>query len=119
MTILGGYTLSDHLVLEGLENSSLAAVTVTHTLGGAAIVQWDPMDTATGVELRLVSERHLSLDEVQQVRSLQGQIVQLEHHRGTFNVLVTGAQVEQDDAGIYADPPADTWYSGEIILITV
>ncbi len=119
MTTLNGYTLSDHAILDGLETAAMAATSVTHTLGGSAVVQYDPMDIDTGIELRLIFNRTLRLPDVQYIRSLKGLQVTLEHHRGTYNVIVTNTDVEQDEPTTKADPKPTTWYSGEITMITV
>ena len=87
---LGGVTLSDDLVLLGLETGGRVASSLRYTLGGVAVVQAVPL--SGGRELVLQSENHLSLAEVQAVRDIEAlaEPVTLVHHRGTFSVLNTG-----------------------------
>lgn len=118
MTVsLGGVILSDHLVLEGLETGPLVAYSIKTTLGGSAIVQSDDMDADIGIKLRLQGENHFTLQQIQDVRALRGQTVELIHPRGTYQVIVLKTPAEP--AINYADPVADDWYGGEIIMITV
>ena len=118
MTVsLGGITLSDELVLHGLESAQMIATSVTHTLGGSAVVQYDPMDQETGLTLTLESKLHLSLADIQAVRALVGQEVALVHHRGTYQVVVVNTPDEP--AVAFRDPAAEDFYSGEITMITV
>lgn len=117
MISLGGITLSDHLVLTGLESAQLVGYGVIQTIGGKAYVQSDANDPVAGVELTLSGVNHFTLSEIQALRDLRGQTVELVHHRGTFNVLIINTPVEP--AVDYADPQDDDWYSGEIQMITV
>lgn len=118
MTVsLGGITLSDHLVLTGLDSGPLVTYSITPTLGGSAVIQSDANDDAGGIKLTLVADNSLTLAQVQAIRGLRGQTVELVHHRGTFDVIVIDTPVTP--AINYADPVDDDWYSGEITMITV
>ena len=112
---LGGVTLSDHLVLDGLETAPLIAHSQRRTLTGESVVQSAPMSGGRALSLR--SENHLTLEQINQVRALAGQAVTMVHDRGTFTVLVVGIDVEA--AFDHADPKTDDWYSGTINMIEV
>lgn len=118
MTVtLGSITLSDHLVLTGLENAPAIAPRQLRTLAGYAVIQQG--FNIGGRILALVSENHLDLDDVTAIRTLfaLGQPVTLTHHRGTFVVLITGINVEP--VTNYSDPDGAVWHSGEINLLEV
>lgn len=118
MTVtLGGITLSDELVLHGLESRRMSEVAVTYLLGGKAVVQADPLDQVSGVPLSLAGEYHFTLAEIKAVQGLVGQEVELVHHRGTFSVVVVG--VPDEPADPVSNPTDAEWYSGEISMITV
>ncbi len=117
MTTLGTVTLSDDLILEGLENAPLIAYSQRRTLAGESVVQVAPV--LGGRELALVGDNHFTLAEIEAVRALAeaGQPVTLTHHRGTFRVLVVS--IETDPAVDHADPRPDDWYAGRINMIEV
>lgn len=117
MTTLGGVTLSEHLVLSGLEPAPGVVHSQRRTLLGESVVQVAPVQG--GRRLSLSGENHFTLAQIQAVKALEsaGQAVTLVHDRGTFTVLIVGTPVEP--AVDYADPAADDWYSGEILLIEV
>ena len=118
MTVtLGGIALSDHLILTGLDSGPLVTYSITPTLGGNAIIQSDANDPTGGIKLTLVSDNSLTLAQVQAIRGLRGQTVELVHYRGTFNVIVLDTPVTP--VINYADPVDDDWFSGEITMITV
>lgn len=117
---LGGYALSDHLVLDGLEKAPALAWSSRQTFG-RTVIQLMPIKGGTPVSL--ISENHLTLAEVQAVNDLiaAGQDVTLVHHRGTFTVVVVGHELVPDTpvANPDEDPNTDDviWYSGPINLI--
>jgi len=113
---LGGVTLSDHLVLDGLETAPLVSHSQRRTLTGESVVQAAPM--VGGRALSLLADGHLTLDQIQAVRALAGQVVTLTHGRGTFTVLVIGMDIEQfffDNV----DPVGNSRYSGRINMIEI
>ena len=119
MTTLGALTLSDDLVLSGLETATEVVVTQRRTLGGVSRLQVDAI--SGGRTLTLSSERHLTLAEIQAIKALAAlrQPVALVHHRGSYTVLITGTPVEPDDASLHSNPSAGDLYSGDITLIEV
>jgi hypothetical protein len=120
MTVtLGALTLSDNLVLNGLETAADLVVNQKRTLSGRSILQTAPI--SGGRTLTLSSERHCSLTQVQAIKALAalGQPVSLVHHRGTFTVLITNTALEPDDSGLHSNPTSAEWYSGDITLIEV
>jgi len=118
MTTLGTLTLSDHLILDGLESAPPVAMSVRRTLGGRAIVQSVGLPD-TGRELTLSGDYHFTLAEITNIRVLAqlNQPVELAHHRGIYQVLVTG--IEAEAAFDYADPEDDDWYTATITMIEV
>lgn len=118
-TLLGTLSLSDNLVLSGIEQAPDIAHLQRRTLTGRSIVTTAPV--VGGRMLTLNSERHLSLADVQAIKALAvaGAPVTLVHHRGTFSVLIVGTALEPDDASLHANPTAAEWYSGDITLIEV
>jgi len=122
MTItLGGTTLSDHLVLEGIEDAPAVAFSSRRTLGGRAVMQIGPTLTG-GRELSLQSDNHITNAMVAAVKALQllGQTVTLVHPRLTTTVLITEIQLEQDQPMVNPGASgANVWYSGTINMIEV
>ena len=114
MVSLGGITLSDHLVLQGLETAPTIAWSSRQTFGRAVI---QVLSIHGGTPLSLISENHLSLADVQAMNGLMaaGQDVELVHHRGTFTVVIVAVDVKP--AVLYHDPAPEDWYSGEIKLL--
>jgi hypothetical protein len=120
MTVtLGALTLSDDLVLSGLETAPDLVVNQKRTLSGRSILQTAPI--SGGRTLTMSGERHYTLAQVQAVKALAalGQPVTLVHHRGTFQVLITATALDPDDAGRHSNPTSAEWYSGDITLIEV
>ena len=117
MTTLGTITLSDDLVLEGLETAPPIAHSQRRTLTGESVIQTAPI--SGGRKLALVGDNHFTLADIEAVLALArvGQQVTLTHHRGTFTVLIV--PVEVDPAFNHADPQPGDWYSGRINLIEV
>jgi len=113
---LGGVALSDHLILEGLETSPGVSIFSNRTLGGSMVSV--PTQLDGGRTLTLSGENHFTLGEIEAVKSLEalGQTVTLEHHRGSFSVLITNVDVTPTQ---YADPVDDDWLSGTITMIEV
>lgn len=114
---LGGVALSDHLVLEGLENGARIATSTRRTLGGGSVTQM--IGLTGGRTLTLQAENHISLAEIEQVKGLEAaaQAVTLVHPRGTFSVVITGTDFATDHP--LADTPSDELYSGTITMIEV
>jgi|LGVE01.1.fsa_nt_gb hypothetical protein len=112
--ILGPLTLSDHLILDGLETAAPVVHSYRRLIGGAGVLQTD--GNQGGRVLRLVSIKHLELAEVVAIQGLVAarQPITIVHHRGTFTVLIIETNVEPDRQR--ANPTADEWYSGEIVL---
>lgn len=122
MTItLGGITLSDHLVLLGIEEAPARAMSSQRTLGGRMVVAVGPSLT-DGRSLSLQSENHLTLAQITSIKALEasGQTVTLSHPRGTFSVIVTGTPDVKPDIQL-VNPASSTtqWWSGTITMIEV
>jgi len=118
MTVtLGAITLSDNLVLSGLESSADIVINQRRTLSGNSVVQTGPM--IGGRTLTLQGEDHFTLSQIQAVKAMAtlGQPVILKHHRGTFTVLIIGTPVEPTFD--HANPDVTAWHSGEITLLEV
>lgn len=122
MTIsLGSRTLSDHLILQGIESAASVAYSARRTLGGRMVTQLGPT-MSSGRELALQSENHLSFADVAAIKALAnlGQPVSLVHPRLTATVLITGVDVTADSNFVNpAASGADPWYSGTINLLEV
>ena len=119
MTIsIGGITLSDHLLLLGIEEAAGVAMSSRRTLGGRMVVDVGPSLTA-GRLLSLRGENHFTFSQISSIKSLEalGQAVSLVHPRGTFSVHITGVEVDQTIP--YSTPAAADWYSGVINLLEV
>lgn len=117
MITLGGISLSDHLILGGIETAPDLAYSQRRLIGGASYVQTDAI--IGGRELTLSGENHFTLAEITAVKALAAamQPVTLVHHRGTFTVLIVA--VEATPTFAHADPDDDSWYSGSINMIEV
>ncbi|MGV0961799.1 MAG: hypothetical protein ACOYB1_18395 [Limnohabitans sp.] len=120
-TSLGTRTLSDHLILQGLESAPAVAYSARRTLGGRMVTQRGPT-LASGRELALQSENHLTYADVAALKAIYalGQPVTLTHPRLTATVLITGLDVQADTE--FVNPSAsgaDPWYSGTINLLEV
>ena len=117
MTSLGGVVLSDHLILDGLENAPGIVVNQRRTITGKSVVQHAPV--IGGRAISLLSESHLTLQQVQDIKTIEsnGVAVTLVHPRGTFSVIVTGVSVTQDEECVDLD--IDAWFSGSINMIEV
>jgi len=116
MTVsLGGISLSDHLVLDGIETAKHVAMSARRTLGGRMVIQVGATLTG-GRELTLSGKNHFTLNQINAIKELEklGQSVQLIHPRGTFVVFVTETPVTPTVS--YVDPEGNDWYSGSIIL---
>jgi hypothetical protein len=117
-TLLGTVSLSDHLVLSGLEQAPDLAYQQRRTIGGRSVVHTAPV--AGGRVLTLSGERHFTLAEIEAVKAMPAGVpVTLVHHRGTFQVVIVATAVEPDDASLHANPTAAEYYSGDITLIEV
>lgn len=116
-TTLGPLTLSEHLILSGLETAPDITVSQRRTLAGYSIVQQG--FNIGGRTLTLQGRGHFTLAQIKAVKALAalGQPVTLIHHRGTFVVKIIGTPVEP--AVNYSDPDDTVWYSGEITLLEV
>ena len=117
---LGGVTLSDHLLLLGIDDAPALSVSARRTLGGSMVIQSRPL--VGGRSLALQSEYHLTHAHLTAIKALEnaGEVVALVHPRLSCNVLITSIEVEADFS--YVDPGAsgaDPWYSGTINLIEV
>lgn len=117
---LGGITLPDDLVLEGIENAAGVAMSTRRTLGGRRIVTMGP-SLITGRDLALQSENHLTLPQVTAIKALEalGQTVLLVHPRASINVIITGVEVEPDTMLVNPANSTDQWWSGTINMIEV
>jgi len=117
MTTLGSVQLSDHLVLDGIENAPGIAWSQRRTVTGEPVVQVTPV--SGGRKLTLSAENHLTLAQVQAIKEIEaaGQPVTMVHHRGSFQVLVVGVDVAPSI--VHADPGPEDWYSGTITMIEV
>jgi hypothetical protein len=117
-TSLGGITLSDNLILGGIESAPGIAFSAKRTLGGRQIVQVGP-SLSGGRVLTLQGENHFTLGQVTAIKALStsGASGAMVHARGSFTVIVTGVDVEPTIP--YADPVSTDWYSGTITLLEV
>ena len=117
MTILGGITLSDDLVLSGLEDAVPVVVNQRRTVEGISILTVGA--NVGGRLLKLSGDKHFTLTQIVAIQGVAalGQPVLLSHHRGDFTVMITGAPVQPDDSGLHADPQPDEWLSGDITMI--
>lgn len=117
MTMLGAVTLSNDLILSGLETAPDIAYSQRRTIEGESVVQVAPV--SGGRILTLSGENHFTLAEIQAVKALAaaGQAVTLTHHRGTFSVLIIGTPV--DPTFDRSNPATDAWFSGDITMIEV
>jgi hypothetical protein len=119
MTIsLGTRTLSDHLLLQGLDEAPGVAWNSRRVITGRSIIQIGPM-LQSGRELSLQSEGHLKQADLTAIKAMEaaGRPVALVHPRGTFTVLITAVELTPDQD--YVNPSAsgaDPWYSGKINL---
>jgi hypothetical protein len=119
MTVtLGGITLSDHLILEGIENAPDIAFSSQRTLGGKMILAMGP-SLEGGRSLVMQAENHFLLSQITAVKALAklGQTVTLVHHRGTFSVKILSVEVTPTED--FSNPGTDAWYSGTITMIEV
>lgn len=112
---LGDIILSNELLLDGLEEAPDVAVIQKRTVVGRSIVRVDP--TPGGRQLTLSGENHVTLEQITAIKQLAalGQLVRLEHHRGSFNVYIIGVKATPTVG--YADPIGSDWYSCEILTI--
>ena len=121
MTIsLGGHTLSDHLLLLGLDEAPAQTISQARTLGGRLVLTMLPLES--GRELSLQSENHITTADLAAVRALYdaGQIVALVHPRLTAEVIITGIDLAPHfDFVNPAATGAAPWYSGTISMIEV
>lgn len=120
MTTLGGYTLSDHLLLLGLDEAPAQTISQSRTLGGRLVLTMLPLES--GRELSLQSENHITNADLIAIRALYdaGQIVALVHPRLSAEVIITGIDLTPDQD--FVNPSATgaaPWYSGTISLIEV
>jgi hypothetical protein len=115
---LGGVTLSDHLVIQGIETAPARAFGGQRLMGGAMHTDVGPALTG-GRVLSLQSEFHLTQTDVDAIKELEaaGNAVSLVHPRGTFTVYITGVDVEPDEWLVDPDDADILWYSGIINLL--
>jgi len=120
MTVsLGGITLSDHLVLNGLDEAPGIAWSSRRTIGGAAKTQ---KQTVTGGRtFELNSEYHITYANMIAIKAKEnaGAAVALVHPRLTCNVLIIGVSLEPDTELSNPASATDLWYSGTIKLLEV
>lgn len=118
--------LDANLLLEGVKSMPSVRMSVRHTFG-APRVQRCPR--SGGHTLHLVSTfdgqtvggvfTGAQLNQIAAVRDA-GEPVVLQHHLGTFQVLIPPHALEGLTQVIdYADPGDDDWYTGSIPLITL
>ena len=118
MVTLDGLPLSSHLVIDGLETAPPIAYQQTRVLGGASAVR--AVGLAGGRALTLRADLgFITLNQIEAIRAMAAacQPVRLVHHRGEFDVLVTG--IEATPALDYANPDPTTLYSASITTIEV
>lgn len=119
MTVsLGGVALSDHLQLSIA--AAVAAVNQRRLIGGASVVQVD--GAVGGRSLRIQSKRHMTIVQLNAIKDMQssGATVELVHHLGTFQVVITDTAGMEEDF-YRADPVNDPTLtvSGTITMIEV
>ena len=116
MTVLGGLTLSDDLILDIA--AAPAGISQRRLIGGASVVQSD--GSSGGRTLVLRGEHHWTLTQIEQLRTLQalGLPLPLVHYRGSFSVLIVDS-TDLTPSFDYANPTAADWYSGSLTLIEV
>lgn len=120
-TSLGSRTLSDHLVLEGIDAAPGLAYSTRRTLGGRSITQIGPT-LASGRVLALQSEGHIKYADLVAIKAMEaaGQPVTLNHPRAVLSVLITSVDLTPDQNFVNpAASGADPWYSGVINLLEV
>lgn len=113
---LGTITLSDSLILTGLDTAPVR-VNQRRTLAGRSVTQAAPMPG--GRTLTLSGENHWTYDQAAAIRTLaaSGQPVSMVHHRGTFQVLIIGIELEPSIN--YANPSGSDWLSGSVTLLEI
>jgi len=115
---LGGIALSSHLPLDIF--GAGVGYSQRRLIGGASVVQAD--GTSGGRTMRLRSNRAMTIAQFDQIKAVQqvGLPVELVHHRGTFQVLITDTSEMEEDF-YRADPGNDPTLtvSGNITLIEV
>lgn len=117
MTVsLGGIPLSEHLTLD--IGPAPAAISQRRLIGGASCVQAD--GSSGGRTLTLDGENHWTLGQIEQIRVLEssGATVELVHHRGTFQMVVTST-ADVKPVFNYADPTLTDWCTGPVTGIEV
>ena len=117
MTTIAGITLSDHLVLGGLENAPDIAYSQNRTLMGLSVLQAAPF--LGGKTLTLAGENILTKGQIFEIKAIAstGTSVILDHPRGVFEVVIVNTEVEP--AFECVNPSDDDWYSGTITMIEV
>ena len=117
MTVsLGGITLSDDLILDGLDVAQVR-VNQRRTLAGRPITQTAP--APGGRTLTLSGEHHWTYDQAAAIRALSALAapVALVHHRGSSTVMIIGIELEASVP--YANPSGSDWLSGSVTLLEV
>lgn len=119
MTVsLGGIVLSDHLQLS--IDAAAVGISQRRLIGGASVVQIDA--AAGGRSMRLQSKRHMTIVQLDKIKAMQsaGMPVELVHHRGAFQVVITDTTAMEEDF-YRADPDTDQTLtvSGTITLLEV
>jgi hypothetical protein len=117
---LGDLELSDHLILVGLDSSTMRATQISRSIYGVAIYN-NGVALMGGIELSLLSQNHIYYDQLQALRLLEetGEAVSLVHPRGTYRVRITGNDLAPDREVVDPFNDPDLWYSGSIYLLTV
>jgi hypothetical protein len=117
MISIGGLTLSNHLILAGLESAAPVAISQKRTVGGKLFYRTSP--TIKGRVLTLSGKHHFTHGQIKQLRVMAtiGAPLALIHPRGNYSVIVTG--ISPDPSINYSDPVDGDRYSGEITMLEV
>ena len=125
MIKIGNIELDDNLRLYGLEESPDLLVSQVISFDDTSTLQ--TMPAGNGRALSLVATREgvnyagvFTLGQIKAIKSIAKarMATVLVHHRGTFNVLITGVSDVAID-GDLANPPDDEWCAATINMIEV
>lgn len=117
MTItLGSMSLSDHVILRGLDDAPQHAWSQRRLLSGRLLVQRGSVFTG-GRTLTLSGENCFTKADIEALRNMvtARATVSLVHPRGTYSVMITA--VTPTPLYEYVDPEDDDIYSADITLI--